>query len=882
MFPSSKNLRADESTIPVPNFDWLSNESFVVNAESKESHSNVGKIENIIKPAVNTECDQNNNRKRKASIVQSQLNEKFTLDRTKDSANIGASRTYFKHSISLILAIDNDVMTSSADTENFSVQEWKHLWMVEQSASSISSTDKNKRLKALLYKLQSVMKRNPDKKCFQMKDIEFRLRRQLGESPDELVSEWRKELRTSVFDHTGWMLYMDFLLSSSTLNMSHVVRDFKEYLNIQIVDITDNGGTYKNFENLINTLFSYALALSDAGYHETAIALYMALLEYNVVPDVDNAMVSIESYRTFWMSGRPRLGEEEYVNWTKYIKSLDAAATVSEDPFEAFNVDNDLITPLQWLQNEVHREITNVMPYHKDSPELEDPDRYVKFSDLFVFRIPLRAKHRLLTTILLQLVFILGPSLLPSLSSHVMCTLIEHIPSLYHLITSNAKLAGRVINHMKYLQSKQYLNRLCQQLLTFTSYTDMQRTVLLLQMSFSKNDAIQVLSTRRQNVELFAAFLKMYPSENQGQLGNKPPLPIIIAQFDNASNILTNIQMDAKLISTDEDLNELNLFNIKMIIALLEKDKSVFSESLTEEDIEQFGHVKYRRFLHYAKLAVQCNVISTEQFAKFCSVMIDLNYSKVTDNPPYVVYDCHLAIFIIEKLLRYQYYTTVRQWIEFDWIAALMYLYVENDKIRTITACKDECSTIPPIYKMKNLIKKVIDFYPNCVLFHRLRSRFSCQFLSDLESELAFTDSRLQLPFNKSLYLDHLSWVAVNCARKSDFDWKPLIKSMEQDRNLRIKLPLAEFYELLKLIDSEFREDTDSDATRLSEGPNETLPNNLSLESSLPRPNYLKYCDVVFATFPGCSGCSLKKFKCVANPRFSNNGLSNRNNAFGI
>lgn len=86
---------------------------------------------------------------------------------------------------------------------------------------------------------------------------------------------------------------------------------------------------HSHFYTKINLLFSeickqLCYILNSCGYTEKAIAIYQALIEFNLFckSDVESLAVNekIVCFEPFWDSGAPRIGEKDAIGWTDTVQ----------------------------------------------------------------------------------------------------------------------------------------------------------------------------------------------------------------------------------------------------------------------------------------------------------------------------------------------------------------------------------------------------------------------------------------------------------------------------------------------------------------------------------------------------------------------------------
>lgn len=832
MFPSCKRAKTDSSEFDDSN-EWLRNISF--KPDIKKGCTGLADGETQQTPK-RTEISR-------SPIVRQPTSggtQGFTIDRSADRSNLGASRSYFKtvpiyqvtsecsnscseenrsglkesryfrHSCIRKERKNLEVTAALPDTDRFSTSEWISLWVREQEdlrKTAGSRDTRMKRLSLILGRLISFGKRYPNRLEPRLRLVEFEIRKQLGESSSgDLYATWRRELRSRPVCNEEWMLCLRFGLASNTLHLRDIRKDFKEIVAIQLTNIEDcKAGTYRDYENLLDALFFYALTMSDAGYHELGTGIYQALIDFNIGRWVAQKDLSIELYKRFWLSGQPRLGELGYVDWAECSDrdKPETAKSFTQNVAEPFHIDKDLSVPLQWLQNEFTRERADILPFRVKSDYLEDLERYVGFNDLILFSIPLPAIQRMLILMVTHLIIVASPFGLCPLTSPVLTALLECVTYMYDVINRFPSVSTRFASGCSTPDcSTAFIGRLLDQLIERTKQRpEMQKALLLFKMSLGISEAKSILATNRHNGDLFASYLSMYPSASPTSAVNTVP-QIVIALSENESCLSNVLESDFDSLlagcSEDDVSEQPKVLSLTLLRAIAENRIDVFRAALQDLSASStcsLLHVKCRRFLKCLQIMLSLGRIPYPVFNELAIAAV-----QILGDRGLSLYDPSLSLFLIERLSSNasQILTdnsVLKQWLKADWIAQLMYLYWENDRLRVQPNGQGGSSL--SVSRLGRLFDQAAEgFFPECTLIHRLRSQYSTQFLPDVESELRFTSSRLRLPFNKTLHLDHLRWVSLHCRNRPEFDWKSIVRSIENDRGLRIKLPLAEFEEL--------------------------------------------------------------------------------------
>eukprot|EP00818_Percolomonas_sp_WS_P000857 CAMPEP_0117447848 /NCGR_PEP_ID=MMETSP0759-20121206/7089_1 /TAXON_ID=63605 /ORGANISM="Percolomonas cosmopolitus, Strain WS" /LENGTH=990 /DNA_ID=CAMNT_0005240201 /DNA_START=160 /DNA_END=3132 /DNA_ORIENTATION=- len=152
--------------------------------------------------------------------------------------------------------------------------------------------------------------------------------------------------------------------------------------------------------NLLTTTASFEM---EAGYVERAVAVLQANLEFNVLNTELHDCHSIESFKSFWMSEAPRIGEEGAVGWRRSFAAHRETSRHSERNHFATNAHHDQLKPhvtlptslaksnlQEWLQRELsaHHPLSLEIPLKPLSDAkhiLTQPDAFSLFDDIEPF-----------------------------------------------------------------------------------------------------------------------------------------------------------------------------------------------------------------------------------------------------------------------------------------------------------------------------------------------------------------------------------------------------------------------------------------------------------------------------------------------------------------
>lgn len=212
-------------------------------------------------------------------------------------------------------------------------------------------------------------------------------------------SKWRAVLEADPSYFSLWQKYLDFrqtdFITFSYEEARTVYLDclsmLKKVRSVPAAKAT-TGSTF--YELQIYVLLRMTLFMREAGYSEHALGIWQALLEYtfcrpsqyeilvrsSLPPEAMRAS-SMSSFRHFWESEVPRIGEEGARGWSTYAaKGGDPAQSKQDNCGQSIDEDNIFET---WSTCEHERALLSRWPARTiDDVEEDDPYRVILFSDV--------------------------------------------------------------------------------------------------------------------------------------------------------------------------------------------------------------------------------------------------------------------------------------------------------------------------------------------------------------------------------------------------------------------------------------------------------------------------------------------------------------------
>ncbi|PHH77929.1 hypothetical protein CDD82_3299 [Ophiocordyceps australis] len=194
-----------------------------------------------------------------------------------------------------------------------------------------------------------------------------------------------------------WKVHLDFAMSSiSTFEYQEIKQMLVDRLRLVV---TRTGlEAEQDAEEAVQVFLRATRFMHDAGYREVAVAAWQGLLEMNFFspPAVSNA--ASESFRDFWESEVPRIGEANAQGWRHFADNGGEAPepllpSAEMQHGHGPNSNNEYRT---WATLEDQRALKATMPARTmDAGTDDDPFRVVTFEDIepFLFRPPSTSHH---------------------------------------------------------------------------------------------------------------------------------------------------------------------------------------------------------------------------------------------------------------------------------------------------------------------------------------------------------------------------------------------------------------------------------------------------------------------------------------------------------
>ncbi|KAG6123296.1 hypothetical protein E4U13_007730 [Claviceps humidiphila] len=178
-----------------------------------------------------------------------------------------------------------------------------------------------------------------------------------------------------------WRAHVDFAMTNiAALNYDDIQRMLLDRLRKVLARPSPSESDYSEAIYVFLRAMRFA---HDAGYKELAVASWQALLELNFFRSPDQDEQCMDSFRDFWESEVPRIGDDGAQGWARYVEvsgQVDAPEPQTTHPTKHLPT-SDVFKA--WGHSEqVHGEWAIMPARTMDDGTEDDPFRVVMFSDI--------------------------------------------------------------------------------------------------------------------------------------------------------------------------------------------------------------------------------------------------------------------------------------------------------------------------------------------------------------------------------------------------------------------------------------------------------------------------------------------------------------------
>ncbi|XP_063603586.1 nuclear exosome regulator NRDE2-like [Penaeus indicus] len=279
-------------------------------------------------------------------------------------------------------------------------QDKAHVYLFRiEDASEKNEKKKKMNQKALAERKISILD-SAIKKNIKSTELQFE-RLDIGQhiwDDKKLKNEWGTFLFNFPNKIKVWHQYLSFSQTHFTsFNLSSVVKTFAKCT--ERLQQIQNGTflTHAAPPNIGKCMVDVAVQLAhvwrQAGFMERSIALFQALIEFNLFAPAHARVknMTLEArlafFEPFWDSRAPRFGEERASGWAQVVEQKQQVEFPEVILGGTQDEEDELLaeggsTSRLWLMLETSRERRHWLSWEDDPEECEDPERMVAFEDL--------------------------------------------------------------------------------------------------------------------------------------------------------------------------------------------------------------------------------------------------------------------------------------------------------------------------------------------------------------------------------------------------------------------------------------------------------------------------------------------------------------------
>ena len=217
----------------------------------------------------------------------------------------------------------------------------------------------------------------------------------------DLTNRWERISEDHIDSIILWKSYVDFKQSTFSSFRQEEVRDiFLKRIRMLLgaIKTTTPDSLNSLYSQLIYLLLRFTIFTRESGYSELAIAIWQGVLEFNFFapPSSTSFEARIASFKDFWESEVPRIGEDGARGWSHFVENSDISgppALIIDEICDSLD-NRDLFR--SWAKAERQRSKASLIPGRTmDEIVEDDPFRVILFSDIeeLLVPLPVAAKH---------------------------------------------------------------------------------------------------------------------------------------------------------------------------------------------------------------------------------------------------------------------------------------------------------------------------------------------------------------------------------------------------------------------------------------------------------------------------------------------------------
>ncbi|KAL2074595.1 hypothetical protein VTL71DRAFT_8373 [Oculimacula yallundae] len=211
---------------------------------------------------------------------------------------------------------------------------------------------------------------------------------------------WEQISKDNIDSLLLWKNYLNFKQSTfATFRYEELREVFLRRIRLLLESAETSTGDTRSalYQQFVYVLLRLTLFIREAGYTELAVAIWQGLLElnFNAPEQTLTKSASLDSFKDFWESEVPRIGEEGSLGWRSFVANntdIEIPDTMTDEVDDSLNNANIFAT---WSAAERIRMKCSQNPARTmDEVVEDDPYRVIMFTDIedFLIQLPLEVE----------------------------------------------------------------------------------------------------------------------------------------------------------------------------------------------------------------------------------------------------------------------------------------------------------------------------------------------------------------------------------------------------------------------------------------------------------------------------------------------------------
>ncbi|KAL3425574.1 hypothetical protein PVAG01_02365 [Phlyctema vagabunda] len=216
---------------------------------------------------------------------------------------------------------------------------------------------------------------------------------------------WAKVAEDHIDSIALWTSYLNFRQTEfSTFRSEELRKVFIERIKLlKLALLKSPEANHHLYEQLVYVLLRFTVFVRESGFSELAIAIWQGLLEMNFSAPQEDAANLAESFRDFWESEVPRIGEQGSLGWCHHSMNPEEAVVPDVVTDELGPSLDDLDVFHGWAISERARTLSSRNPARTlDEVTEDDPYRVILYSDIEDFLVSFPSESKDLHSLLIN------------------------------------------------------------------------------------------------------------------------------------------------------------------------------------------------------------------------------------------------------------------------------------------------------------------------------------------------------------------------------------------------------------------------------------------------------------------------------------------------